>query len=82
MNLNPGYEGLPMAVISGGRVQPANLKMTGRDLSWLEGLLAARGLGVRDVFLASLDTHGRMTMQLTGGGLVRFKALEPGEVAW
>ena len=82
MNLIPGYEGLPMALIAGGRVQPANLRMTGRDRAWLEGLLAGRGLGVRDVFLASLDTQGRMTLQLTGGGLVRFQALKPEEVVW
>ncbi len=80
--IDPGYEGLPLALVTGGRVQPGNLKKTGRDRAWLEGLLAVRGLRSEGVFLASLDTQGRMTLQLRGGELMRFRALEPGEVAW
>ena len=80
--IDPGYEGLPLALVTGGRVQPGNLKKTGRDQSWLEGVLGGRGLAREAVFLASLDTQGRMTVQLKGGGLMRFKALEPEEVTW
>ena len=82
LGITPGYEGLPLALITGGRVQPGNLGMTGRDLPWLEGLLRARGLGPAQVFLASLDTHGRMTLQLKGGELIRFQAMKPEEVRW
>ena len=82
MNLAPGYEGLPLALISGGRVQPANLKKTGRSRAWLEGLLAKRGLAPGGVFLASLDTRGRMTLQLRDGGLMRFQAMDAGKVTW
>ncbi len=77
-----GYEGLPLALITGGRVQPGNLGMTGRDRRWLERLLAARGLAPKQVFLASLDTHGRMTLQLNGGELLRFSAMDESEVCW
>ena len=82
LGITPGYEGLPLALITGGRVQPGNLGMTGRDLPWLEGLLRARGLGPAQVFMASLDTHGRMTLQLKGGELIRFQAMKPEEVCW
>ena len=82
MALEPGYEGLPMALITDGRVQPHNLKATGLGRDWLTGLLADRGLKPEAVFLASLDTQGRMTLHLAGGGVMRFKAIEPEEVRW
>ncbi len=82
LDIEPGYEGLPLSLITGGRVQPGNLGMTGRDLPWLEGLLSARGLAPKQVFLASLDTHGRMTVQLNGGELMRFAAMKESEVCW
>lgn len=80
--IDPGYEGLPLSLITGGCVQPGNLGMTGRDRPWLEGLLTARGLAPQQVFLASLDTHGRMTLQLMGGELLRFEAMKEQEVCW
>ena len=82
LNLDPGYEGLAMVLIADGRVQPNNLKQTGLDAAWLERALAGRGLAPEGVYLASLDTQGRMTLQLKGGGLMRFEALAPGEVKW
>ena len=82
MAIDPGYEGLPLALITEGRVQPANLKMARLSRDWLEGLLTRRGLAPGAVFLATLDTRGRMTLQLNGGELMRFQALEPGKVAW
>ena len=82
LDIVPGYEGLPLALITGGRVQPGNLGMTGRDRRWLEALLTARGLAPKQVFLASQDTHGRMTLQLNGGELMRFSAMDESEVCW
>lgn len=82
LGLDPGYEGLPLALVTDGRIQPNNLKKTGRDRKWLEGLLADRGLAAEGVFLATLDTQGRMTLQLKGGELLRFEALPAGKVAW
>ena len=82
MRLEPGYEGLPMALVTDGRVQPHNLKATGLGRKWLDDTLSARGLAPEAVYLASLDTQGRMTLQLSGGGLVRFQAIAPEEVAW
>lgn len=82
MNLSPGYEGIPMILVMDGSVQPANLRQTGRDEAWLRGLLGARGLAPKAVYLASLDTQGRMTLQLMDGAVMRFQALEEGEVRW
>ncbi|MDO4867288.1 MAG: DUF421 domain-containing protein [Clostridia bacterium] len=82
LDLAPGYEGLPLTLIADGRVQPHNLRMSGMDAPWLEGQLSARSLTPRDVFLATLDTQGRLTLQLMGGGLLRFPALAPEAVAW
>jgi uncharacterized membrane protein YcaP (DUF421 family) len=82
LDIAPGYEGLPLALITGGRIQPGNLAMTGRDRHWLEALLMARGLSPKQVFFASLDTHGRMTLQLKGGELMRFAAMGESEVCW
>ena len=80
--VDPGYEGLPLALITGGRVQPHNLSMTGRSRQWLEGLLTGRGFSAGQVFLASLDTRGRMTLQLAGGEVLRFQAISTEEVCW
>ena len=82
LDLDPGYEGLPLALITDGRIQPNNLKKTGQSAEWLVRLLADRGLRAQKVFLASLDTQGRLTVQLAGGGLMRFQAMAPEEVAW
>ena len=82
LNIDPGYEGLPLMLIMDGRVQPHNLGQSGRDEAWLKGVLAARQLEPERVYLASLDTQGRMTVQIKGGGLLRFQAVDPGKVAW
>ena len=82
LGIEPGYEGLPMVLIADGRVQPHNLRRSGLDRDRLDRLLAARGLRPEAVFLASLDTQGRMTLQPAGGGLMRFQAIDAKEVAW
>ena len=82
LDLDPGYEGMPLMLIMDGRVQPHNLSQSGQDERWLDGQLAARGLRSEGVYLAALDTQGRMTVQVKGGGLMRFQAVDPGKVAW
>ena len=82
LGIDPGYEGLPLALITGGRLQTDNLRRARLDRVWLETALRRRGLSPEGVFLATLDTRGRMTLQLDGGGMMRFQALEPGKVAW
>lgn len=82
VGIDPGYEGLPMILIMDGRVQCNNLSQAGRDESWLAHVLAQRGLCIQGVYLASLDTHGRMMLQLRDGGVQTFAAIPPGKVAW
>lgn len=82
MGLETGYDGMPMILIMDGRIQPHNLRSTGRDENWLRGLLDGRGLAVKAVYLASLDTRGNMLLQLNDGNVLRFKALEESEVIW
>ena len=82
LQIEPGYEGMPMALVMGGRVQPHNLRRAGFTRAQLEALLSQRGLAVKAVYLATLDTQGRMTLQLAGGGLMRFKAVDKEEVKW
>ena len=48
--------GLPLVIISDGRLLEHNLKALGHDRPWLERQLAGRGLkGVEDVFLMLVD---------------------------
>lgn len=82
MAIDPGYEGMPLALILDGKIQKNNLKMTGNGACWLEGLLAGRGLTAEAVYLALLDTQGVLALQIKGGGTMRFQAVEPGKVAW
>lgn len=82
MQLPTGYEGMPLHLIMDGRVQKHNLAVSGKDLVWLEGMLRPRGLSVKGVYLATLDTKGRMTLQMHDGGVLRFQAMNAREVTW
>jgi len=82
IHLATDYEGLPMILIMDGRVQKRNLAQTGRDKKWLEGLLMGRGIGVTQVYLASLDTMGMLSIQLTDDTMMKFRAMNPSEVKW
>ena len=82
MQLNPGYEGLPMILIMDGRLQEKNLRTTGKDEAWLTGLLSGRALSAEAVYLASLDTRGFLTLQMRDDTLIRFRALSEEEVRW
>ena len=82
LGIDPGYEGLPLTLIMDGRVQQNNLRQTGKSADWLDGLLTGRGLAVSGVYLASIDTRGKLTLQLKGGGLIEIEAIDPGKVVW
>ena len=77
-----GCEGVPLALIMDGRPQPRNLARSGLDRAQLDALLAGRGLRAAQVYLALLDTQGRLSLQLKGGGALRVQAIDPGKVAW
>lgn len=80
MNVDPGYEGLPMILVMDGRLQKHNLSQTGFDEKWLSGVLGEAR--IEDVYLASLDTRGRMLLQRRSGEVRTLQAVDPGKVAW
>lgn len=80
MNVDPGYEGLPMILVMDGRLQKHNLSQTGFDEKWLSGVLEKTR--IEDVYLASLDTRGRMMIQQKDGSVRTLQAVDPGKVAW
>lgn len=80
--VDAGYEGLPMPLIMDGRVQKNNLATTGQDEQWLNALLERRGLSAQEVYLACLDTQGRLALQTRAGERMRLNALEPEQVRW
>lgn len=82
MRLNPGYEGLPMILIMDGRLQEKNLRTTGKSEAWLNGLLSGRALSAESVYLAALDTQGRLTLQMRDDTLIAFQAMPAQEVTW
>lgn len=82
MNIDAGYEGLPMALIMDGRLQAHNLKSAQLEEKWLREVLKNKGLEPEAVFLLMIDTQGRMTIQDREGNLYRFQAIDAGEVKW
>lgn len=82
MQLEPGYEGMPMTLVLDGRLQKNNLNVTGRDEKWLRGLLRKYGLDIEGVLLASLNTQGLMHVQDNAGTILCLKAMEPEQVGW
>lgn len=64
LGLSTAYEGLPLLLITDGKVQDRALAAAGLDRAWLDRELAARGIrSPCDVFFASLDTQGRLFVQ-------------------
>lgn len=82
MQVKPPYEGLPMVLVMDGRVQKHNLTSARLDEKWLQDALSAQGLAEDQVFLGSLDTQGRMTVQDRLGNVVQFQAIRADEVKW
>lgn len=82
MNVDPGYEGMPMILVMDGRLQTHNLAQSGQSEEWLNNLLKKRGLNIADVYLASLDTQGKLLLQPRNGGMELIDALDPAKVVW
>ena len=58
LGLEPADPSLPYTVVSDGRLLAENLALAGRDRAWLEGVLAAEGCRLRDVFVLTVDARG------------------------
>lgn len=82
MNVDPGYEGMPLMLIMDGRVQKNNLAKSGQSEIWLKDMLSRQGLKIKQVYLACLDTQGLMTLQINKAGTIRLQALDASKVGW
>ena len=82
LQLKPGYEGLPMILIMDGRLQEKNLRTAGKSEAWLNGVLSGRALSAESVYLASLDTQGRLSLQMKDDTRISFQAMPAQEVKW
>lgn len=82
MNVDPGYEGLPMILVMDGCIQPHNLKSCMRDENWLREVLDKMGMTPENTYFASLNTNGVLTAQKKQAGPVSMQVMEKGEVMW
>ena len=82
MNIDAGYEGLPMILIMDGRVQPHNHQQCRKDEKWLAAQLAQIGTSIEGTYFASIDTKGVLMVQIKNGGVMRRQAISPQEVGW
>ena len=84
MNLETGYEGIPLTLILDGQIETNNLPLCGRDERWLLNQLEKLGFSsVREVLLCYLDTDGLLTAHpFADAPPMRRQAMKPGEVMW
>ncbi len=65
LQIDTKYEGLPVPLILDGKIQYDNLKEINLDEDWLISELAKFNItDVKKVFLASLDTEGKLLYQV------------------
>ena len=64
LNIDTQYEGLPIPLIMDGKIEYRNLIKINLDEKWLRNKLAEFGItDIKRVFLASLDTQGKLFYQ-------------------
>lgn len=80
--IDPGYEGLPQALVMNGRVQTDNLSRANLSEKWLSSKLRAQGIALKDVYFASISTQGLLTVQRNDGVISQIQAIDAGKVAW
>lgn len=60
LGLATKYEGLPAVIIADGVIIKSSLQKAGLDVAWVEKQLARENMRPKDVFLALLDTKGKL----------------------
>ena len=67
LNLQTGYEGIPLTLILDGKVQKSNLPLCGKDEAWIAKHIKRLGFEhLEDVLLCYVDTDGQMTAHAYG----------------
>lgn len=84
MDIETGYEGIPLTLVMDGKIERDNLPLCGRDEKWLGERLAELGFKrAESVLLCYVDTDGRMTVHAYGQEPPRSaRVIEPKEVSW
>jgi uncharacterized membrane protein YcaP (DUF421 family) len=84
MQVETGYEGIPLTLVMDGRLQKNNLPLCGQDEVWLRMQLNRLGFkSMRDVLLCYLDTDGRMTAHpYSASPPSSARVMEHSEVKW
>lgn len=59
LNLHPQDNGMPITIIADGCLGLASLKAAGKNLTWLEKTVKAKGLRIEDVFIMTIDKKGK-----------------------
>ena len=55
-----GKQYLPITIVEDGSLCRENLKLVGKDRTWVEKTLASQGAGIRDTLLLTVDSCGRV----------------------
>lgn len=85
IHLRTQREGVPLTLILDGRIQEGHLALCGKDVVWLMEQLQKAGVQHEEaVLLASLDTRGKLYVQLKNDAenAMLFQALDAKEVSW
>lgn len=84
LDIQTGYEGIPLTLVMDGKLEKANLPLCGKDEQWLEKQLKQLGFQrMQDVLLCYLDTDGKMTAHPYSDQPPSVTdALKPDEVVW
>ena len=65
--INAKPQHLPITIVSDGKINRKNLKMSGKDETWLRSYLADEGVSIREVFLFMVDDQGKVRLHLKHG---------------
>jgi uncharacterized membrane protein YcaP (DUF421 family) len=60
LNLSPEDSGLPTTVISDGLIAAHALKTIGKNLTWLQKTVKAKGYSADEVFLMTVDRNNKV----------------------
>ncbi|MEG0124918.1 MAG: DUF421 domain-containing protein [Clostridia bacterium] len=84
LQLETGYEGIPLTLIMDGKLERKNLTLCGKEEPWLMNQLKALGYERREaVLLCYLDTDGLLTVHgYQDRPPERTQAIPPHEVLW
>lgn len=84
MDIETGYEGIPLTLVMDGKLEKSNLPLCGKDADWLMKHLKRLGFErMQDVLLCYLDTDGYMIAHPYGDQPpARAQAMAADEVNW